>query len=127
MKILLAANTLFTFLMAGVMLFLPVFFLCEPTGDPTAKALTFGMARMVGFSALAMGILSLLMIMRKLSLNLRFVGFGALAAFHLGLGIAQVLNAFQGMSPVAYAIIHGVFFLIFVAMFIWVAGRKEDL
>lgn len=124
MKILLAANSLYAFAMAAVMIFVPAFFLGEPSGDPTAAAMTNATARSLGFAALSIGGLSLLMMLRPLSAEVRFAGFGALALFHLGLGISQLLNVIEGLSPIPFVAIHAVFFLIFFATFVF-STRKS--
>jgi hypothetical protein len=125
MKILLAANSLFTFLIALVMILFPSFFLGEPSGEPTAMALTNATARHYGFAALALGGLSLLMMMRKITPEVKFSGLGAITLFHLGLTVSQVINVIKGISPIPLVIVHGAFFLIFFATFVW-GTKKED-
>ncbi len=125
MKILLAIHSLFALLIAIVMIFLPDFFLGEISGNASAAVLTNATARSFGFAVLAMAGLSLLMMFRPLTPEVRFAGLGTLAIFHLGMTISQGINVVKGLAPVPLAAVHAVFFLLFFATFVWSSDRKK--
>ncbi|MDX1908537.1 MAG: hypothetical protein SF053_15985 [Bacteroidia bacterium] len=125
LKLLLLLNTLFELGVALVMIAAPVVIIPQlhQTGEaiePLLRSLT----RLIGFGTLAIAVLSGLMVTRNLSPEVKFAGFGALAVFHLGMTASQVLNNIDGLSSIPVVIIHGVFALVFLALFLWHMGQK---
>ncbi|MFK7921426.1 MAG: hypothetical protein AB8H47_05690 [Bacteroidia bacterium] len=123
MKILLAINTIFELVVGLIILFLPHLLLGESTGSIDSGELTLSVGRSYGFAAIAIAALSALMMSRKLTSELKFVGFGALAIFHLGLTIAQTINVLEGLSPIPLVVSHAVLFLVFTALFLFSRGE----
>ncbi|MEM6342805.1 MAG: hypothetical protein AAF927_02960 [Bacteroidota bacterium] len=123
MKILLAINTLFELVVGLILLFAPRLLLGEPSGSLDSWELTLSIGRSFAFAALAMAALSGLMMRAKLTREIKIVGFGTLAVFHLGLTIAQTLNVLEGLSPIPVVIAHAVLFLAFAALFIFNRGE----
>ncbi|MDX2250455.1 MAG: hypothetical protein SF052_26980 [Bacteroidia bacterium] len=119
MKILLLLNTLFELAIGVLMLVMPTLFFPDLVRAVDQMALSYALVRGFAFAALAIAGLSGLMVLRPLTPEVRFSGLGALALFHLGLTITQLMNVIEGLVPIPVLIIHGVFALVFWAAFIW--------
>ena len=105
------------------MLFVPRLLLGESTGSADSWELTLSIGRSFAFAALGMATLSALMMRGKLTKELKFAGFGALAVFHLGLTVANTLNVLEGLSPLPMVVAHAVLFLAFTALFLFNRGE----
>ncbi|MDX2284166.1 MAG: hypothetical protein NW241_08390 [Bacteroidia bacterium] len=128
-KLILLLNTLFEIPVGLIMIFAPAVFFPEinkPEINEVAHQLVTAQGRAFGFAAIAVGVLSLLMSLRPLSREVLFAGMGALAVFHIGLSIAQLLNQIEGYSALIALVIHGAFAVIFLAVFIWNAGKRQE-
>ncbi|MEL6591684.1 MAG: hypothetical protein AAFQ87_24535 [Bacteroidota bacterium] len=123
MKILLAINTVFELLVGLIMLFAPRLLLGESTGSADSWELTLSIGRSFGFAAIAIACLSALMMVRRLTAEVKFVGLGTLTAFHLGLTIAMTLNVLDGLSPIPVVVAHAVLFLVFGGLFLFNRGE----
>ncbi|RMG54903.1 MAG: hypothetical protein D6722_28500 [Bacteroidetes bacterium] len=123
MKILLLIHTIIELAIGVILLVVPQLLMpvLETAGD--GEAIAFSLARGAGFAALSVALLSGLMMMRPINGDLRFVGAGTLAAFHLGLTITFLLNVFAGLSSLPIVVLHGVLTLIFLVIFLWNVRR----
>ncbi|MEZ4772997.1 MAG: hypothetical protein R3D00_07435 [Bacteroidia bacterium] len=119
MKILLLANTVFELLVGILMLAVPTVFFPDLAHTGDQLALSQALVRGFAFAALAMAGLSGFMVIRPLTPEVKFSGLGALAIFHLGLSITQLLNVINGLVPVPVLIIHAIFAVFFLGTFIW--------
>jgi hypothetical protein len=119
MKVLLGFNALFELAAAAVFLFAPFVMLPEAGLNEESRVLVVAAARNFGFAALAIAGLSILMIIRPLSGELRFLGAGTLAFFHLGLTLGQFLSNIEGLVPLPVVLVHAGFAIIFLGIFIW--------
>lgn len=119
MKILLLANTVFELLVGILMLAVPSVFFPDLAHSAHQFDLSQALVRGFAFSALAIATLSGLMVFRPLTAEVKFSGLGALAIFHLGLTITQLLNVINGLVPVPVLIIHAIFAVFFLGTFIW--------
>ena len=126
LRILLIINTLFLGAMGLVMSIQPTFFFTNAEGIAQEGVVADSLGRGFGFAALAMAVMSLLMSTRKLTDEVRFVGFGGLMAFHLGLTISQILNVIEGLTTILMVAIHAGFSLVFLILFMWVALKGRD-
>jgi hypothetical protein len=106
-KIFLSLNTLFEAVIGVIMLAQPQILLPQPV------ELTLAVARMFGFAAIAISVLSLNMLIIKEFANSLLGGMITLFVFHLGLTIAQSLNVLQGYTPFPVVFIHGFLATIF--------------
>ena len=107
---LLWANTVVEGIFALVFLFSPATIL------KSSDALPVSLARAFGFATLAMASLSLSMALKPASAFAD--GLIALAVFHGGLTIAQSMSYRSKLAPLPPVIVHGVFFVLFVAFLI---------
>lgn len=121
MKILLGLHTLFQLAITVVMIFIPfsVLGLGDFSGFENARPLLLATSRSIGFAAAGMAALSGLMMLRPLTREMRFIGAGALGIFNLLMTLAQLLNLIEGIAPLPYVIVYGVFALVFMGIFIW--------
>jgi hypothetical protein len=124
LRALLILHALFEIGVAGVMLIQPTFFFIDIAGISEAGPAVSSLGRSFGFGALAMAALSILMTLRDMTPEMRYVGFGTLMVFHLGLTIAHLINVVNGLTTVVIVAIHGSFALLFLSMFLWVATRE---
>jgi hypothetical protein len=82
------------------------------------------LGRSYAFSVLGTAVLSwLMMVTRPLTREIRYAGYGALMAFHLGLTLAQFIDVMQGLTTVLAVAAHGGFALCFLSLFLWTALR----
>ncbi|MEM7656467.1 MAG: hypothetical protein AAF399_10095 [Bacteroidota bacterium] len=123
MKLLLLLNTVAVLGLGVIMVFVPAIFWPDIAAAGDARDLAYGLARNFGFASLSIAALSGLMAMRPITPEVRFVGMGTLAAFHLGLTIAHLFNVFDGLTSLVVVAIHGAFALIFLVMFLWQVKR----
>ncbi len=124
LRSLLILHALFELGLAGIMLVQPTFFFNDIEGISEVGPAAASLGRSFAFGALAMAALSILMTLRDMTPEARYVGFGTLMIFHLGLTIGQLINVFNGITTVVIVGIHGGFALLFLAMFLWVAIRE---
>lgn len=124
-RFLLGLNTLFELTTAVILLVKPTFFFNDIGGASEASAALSSMARNFAFGAIGIATLSGLMMMtRPLTREVRYAGYGALMAFHLGMTIAQLVNVIQGLTTVLAIAVHGGFLLVFLSLFLWTAMRE---
>lgn len=123
MKLLLSLNTLAVLSLGLVMILVPALFWPDIATAGDAREVTNGLARNFGFASLAIAALSALMLLRPITEEVRFVGAGALATFHLGLTVAHLFNVFDGLTSLVVVGAHGVFALIFLVIFLWQIKR----
>lgn len=117
-------HTIFEFGVALIILFKPTFFFNDIKGISEAGLAAASLGRAFAFGTLAMGALTLFMTLRDMVSEVRYVGYGTLMVFHLGMTIGQLINVFNGLTTVVVVAVHGGFFLIFLIMFLWVATRE---
>ena len=117
-------HALFEIGAAIILLIQPTFFFNDIEGITEAGPGMASLGRSFAFGSLAMGALSIFMTLRDATPEARYVGFGALMVFHLGMTISQLINVFSGLATVVVVGIHGGFFLIFLILFLWVAIRE---
>ena len=124
MKLLLLLNTLSVLGLGLVMILFPSLFWSGIAAvAETEKDLVLGLARNFGFASLAIAALSGLMSLRELNAEVRFVGLGTLAAFHLGMTAAHLFNVFAGLTSLVVVGIHGALALVFLVLFLWQVRR----
>ena len=119
LRLLLFLNTLLLLIAATMLIFFPATLI--PGISTLGNGLELGqsLARNYGFASLAIAVLSGLMIRKPPSEETKYVGIGALATFHIGMTISQLLNLFEGNMTIIVVGIHAAFALIFLATFIW--------
>ena len=119
LRLILFINTLILLTASAVLIFFPAFLIPGISTLGAGQELGQSLARNYGFASLAIAVLSGLMASRPLTDETKYVGIGALAAFHLGMTLSQMLNIFEGNMTIIVVAIHAVFALIFLAIFIW--------
>ena len=119
MKVLLGLSALFELAAAAVFLFVPFVAFPETGLSEESRVLVVASARNFGFAALAMAALSILMIIRPLSGELRFLGSGTLATFYLGMTLSQFLSNIEGLVSLPVVLVNAGFALVFLGIFIW--------
>ena len=119
LKILLWANTIFELAVGVIILIAPRLVFPDIATSGDGVELTFSLIRTIGITAIAIAALSGLMAMRKITPELKFAGIGALAVFQLGMTLIQLLNVIDGLVPVPVMVVHGVFAVLFLGIFIW--------
>lgn len=120
----LVLHALFEIGVAVIILIQPTFFFNDIEGISEGGLSAASLGRSFAFGALAMGALSVFMVLRDMTSESRYVGFGTLMIFHLGMTISQLFNVFSGLTTVVVVAVHGTFFILFLIMFLWVATRE---
>ena len=113
MKLLLLANAVFEGIAGLIMIFSAERLL------NIASPETLVLARMYGFAALSLSILSFWMFRLSYSGELRLTGSTVLATFHSGICVTLLANP---IFPLAISIIHGIFALAFIISIIGLGG-----
>jgi len=126
LRILLVINALFLGGIGLVMSVSPTYFFNSVEGISEGGIVAQSLGRAFGLASLGVAVMSLLMSTRTLNDDLRFVGFGGLMAFHLGLTIAQILNVIEGLATILMVGIHAGFTLLFLILFLWVALKEKS-
>jgi hypothetical protein len=124
-RLLLGINTLFELTVAAILLIKPTFFFNDIEGAIEGFEAISSLGRTFGLASISIAVLSgLMMVTRPLTREVRYVGYGALATFHFGMTIAQIINVIQGLTTILAVAVHGGFALFFLSLFLWTALRE---
>lgn len=128
-KILLTIHTLFEIAVGIIILAAPTLILTDLgqfTEPQKLVELTYSILRSFGVAAISIGMLSAYVIMRPLNSSVYYISAGTLTIFHLGMTIVQFINNMNGLVGLPIVVVHGVFAILFLGIFIWQLGSKAQ-
>ncbi len=110
MKYLLITNTVFCFLLAAIMVFVPQVVI----NSPNPEAATAALAKAFGFAVVCVGFLSMFMGRLPENKQALLMGLFVLSVFHVGLTLTHLANALQGVVPNVLPFAHALFSVAFI-------------
>ncbi|GAB4403198.1 MAG: hypothetical protein OHK0039_02050 [Bacteroidia bacterium] len=119
MRIILLLHTLIQAALGSILLIAPQFLFPDIAAAGESMALTRSLAHGFALGMLGIAALSALGAARGGGSDLYAVIGGTLGLFHLGMGILQLLNVFEGRVAMPVVFIHLAMTLLFLGIWIW--------